>query len=104
MPPGPSTPFPFPRKTLPFPNPLLVLKPASGAYTHFEHGDALAFNAQAREFSRLNAWWLADAALLAYWPEDEVDRRCKAASFTTVKPFDRHGTQGFIASKHDVMI
>jgi hypothetical protein len=74
-----------------------VLKPANDSYEHFEHGTDLPFDAAASSFSRLNAWWLADAALLAYWPAAEVDRRFKKVEFTTIAPIDRDGTQCFVA-------
>ena len=40
------------------------------SYRHFEHAPAHPFDAAARSMTRLNAWWLAEAALLSYWPAD----------------------------------
>jgi len=90
--------FPFPIKKLPPPTLASVVKPAHDTYTHFEHGMALPFDAASASFSRLNAWWLADAALLAYWEKDDVKTRCEGAGFTTVEPLVGDDTQCFVAS------
>jgi triacylglycerol lipase len=94
----------FPKKPLPPPTLERVLKPANDSYDHFEHGAELPFDAGATSFSRLNAWWLADAALLAYWPAAEVERRFQNAGFTKVQPFGRKNTQCFVASNDAVAI
>jgi triacylglycerol lipase len=52
---------------------LLVSPQSDTEYVHFEDSLNHEFNREANEFSRVNAWWLADAALLAYW--DEVPAR-----------------------------
>jgi triacylglycerol lipase len=39
-------------------------------YRHFENAAQHPFEAAAQTMTRLNAWWLAEAALLAYWPTD----------------------------------
>jgi hypothetical protein len=36
-------------------------------YVHFEKSDEHPFQANPTGFPRVNAWWLADAALLSYW-------------------------------------
>ena len=96
--------FPFPTKALPPPTLGRLFKPADDQYTHFEHGMQLPFNAASASFSRLNAWWLADAALLAYWSAGDVEERCKLAGFTKVEPLAGNGTQGFVASNHEFAI
>ena len=98
-----DSPFPFPKKDLPPPTLGRVLKPALDDYVHFEHGDELPFAWNQTTFSRLNAWWLADAALLAYWPPDEAKRRCEGVGFTRVEPLedDAVGTQGFVAIRDE---
>src|SRR5262245_16536895 len=94
--------FPFPPKELPPPTFGRVFKPAHDQYTHFEHGISLQFDATSTSFSSLNAWWLADAALLAYWSPGDVEERCKRVGFSKVEPLDRKGTQGFVASTRNL--
>jgi triacylglycerol lipase len=38
-------------------------------YTPFEHAADYPFSPDATEWSRVNAWWLAESAWLAYWPD-----------------------------------
>ena len=43
------------------------------AYRHFENASANPFQPNPRDFPRVNAWWLGEAALLAYWhPIDAI--------------------------------
>jgi triacylglycerol lipase len=57
-------------KSLPAPSADLVFFPEHDAdYVHFENASNHPFDRGARGLSRVNAWWLADAALLAYWDE-----------------------------------
>ena len=45
-----------------------VLHPEQdGTYVHFENATAHPFEANPGSLSRVNAWWLAEAALLSYW-------------------------------------
>src|SRR5262245_15943793 len=61
-------------KALPPVSATLLLHPERDRdYVHFEDAQHHAFDRTAKEFSRVNAWWLADAALLAYW--DEIPAR-----------------------------
>jgi hypothetical protein len=56
------------RKPIPPPSLELLLFPATDTeYVHFENAASLPFDDGARYFSPVNAWWMADAALLAYW-------------------------------------
>ena len=53
----------------------LVFHPETDAgYRHFDGHEAVAFDAGAATVTRANAWWLAEAALLAYWDPDEARR------------------------------
>ena len=57
-------------KPIPSPSTELLLFPESDKeYIHFEDAQSHPFDHGAQGFSRVNAWWLADAALLAYWDE-----------------------------------
>ena len=49
------------------------------SYIHFENGSAHPYEPPAPALTRRNAWWLADAALLAYWDSDVALPRFKAA-------------------------
>jgi triacylglycerol lipase len=62
---------PRPRRDIAF-----VLHPERDTdYVHFENAAAHPFEAHVSSLGRKNAWWLADAALLAYWdPEQAVAR------------------------------
>ena len=64
------------RKPRPAPDPKFVFDPASdAAYVHFDGHQHAPFDAAATSMTRANAWWLAEAALLAYWtPADAVPR------------------------------
>lgn len=56
-------------KPQPKPSLSFTLHPERDAgYRHFENAAQHPFDAAARGMTRLNAWWLAESALLAYWP------------------------------------
>ena len=56
------------RKPIPPPSLEFLLFPAKDtAYVHFEDAQSNPFDDTAGSFSPVNAWWLAEAALLAYW-------------------------------------
>jgi triacylglycerol lipase len=52
----------------------LVLHPAHDTtYVHFEHAATHPFQPDPKLFPRVNAWWLAESALLSYWsPQDAI--------------------------------
>jgi hypothetical protein len=54
----------------------IVTRPELNRSKHVNFENALSpenrFDPGARGFSRKNAWWLAEAALLAYWPDDKA--------------------------------
>jgi hypothetical protein len=47
----------------------LLFPQTDAEYIHFEDARDHPFDRAAQGFSRVNAWWLADAALLSYWDE-----------------------------------
>jgi hypothetical protein len=54
-------------------SPDLVFHPESdAAYVHFENAAANAFVANPPDFPLVNVWWMADSALLSYWPPDQA--------------------------------
>ena len=79
----------------------LVLHPAHDAtFTHFENAAANPFQANPADFPRVNAWWLAEAALLTYWkPADAIpifQRAGFQAEFLTAE-----STDCYVASQKD---
>jgi triacylglycerol lipase len=51
----------------------LVFHPQrDAAYAHLEHAAANPFQPDPAAFPRVNAWWLADCALLSYWAEEQA--------------------------------
>ena len=61
-----------------------VLHPAAdAAYVHFDGSDAHPFEPAATGVSRVNAWWLAEAALLSYWPLAIANARFRSAGLET---------------------
>jgi triacylglycerol lipase len=66
----------------------LVFHPQRDAsYVHFLDAGSHPFDATATRMSRCNAWWLAEAALLSYWPPDEVRARYARIGFESVPVF-----------------
>jgi triacylglycerol lipase len=60
-------------KPLPPPSSELLFFPEHDVdYVHFEDAREHPFDRDAREYSSVNAWWLADAALLSYWDQDRA--------------------------------
>jgi triacylglycerol lipase len=67
-------------KSLPPPSAELLLFPEHDTqYVHFEDAEHNPFDHRALDFSRVNAWWLAEAALLAYWDEAPARRIWRSA-------------------------
>jgi hypothetical protein len=50
-------------------------------YVHFDGAGDHAFDPTPGPIGRRNAWWLAEAALLTYWKEDDVKTRYAGAGF-----------------------
>ena len=88
----------------PTPDITLVFHPQQDAsYVHFLDGDAHPFDPAKGRLGRRNAWWLADAALLSYWPPDEVRERYGRAGFD-VEPLFGGTTQCYLAWNDQAVI
>jgi len=74
------------------------LSPPYKDYEYFQNRKAVPFEYNASSFSRINAWWLAEASTLVYADEAYVKRQFGAAGFKRTLFFNRSGTQCFIAS------
>jgi len=92
--------MPLHKKALPPPSFKLVLAPASDPdYKHFEDASDAPFDAAASTFSRVNAWWLADASLLTYWHEADAKARFRSPAGLDSRLIENHqkDTQCYIA-------
>ena len=97
----------FAKRNAPKPSLRLVTHPESDAeYVHFQPSmadgsvrravDVTPFDAAAAVFSPVNAWWLAESALLSYWTPDVVTSRLNQQAGLQGEFFDRRGTQAFV--------
>jgi hypothetical protein len=81
----------------PAPDLRYLLHPeADSSYVHFRHAAEHPFIADAAGMGRRNAWWLADAALLAYWDPPEARERFGRAGMEA-DALDADGLQGYLA-------
>lgn len=72
-------------------------------YVHFAHGALHPFQPDPDGFPRVNAWWLADAALLTYWDEVRAKNIFVQAGFEV--EFVRAGsTDCYVAWRDNVVI
>ncbi|HEX5706810.1 MAG TPA: hypothetical protein VFX96_05925 [Pyrinomonadaceae bacterium] len=83
---------------------LGTLPPPYPDHPYFVAAEHHPFKPRAEGFEMVNAWWLAEAATLAYSDAELVERRCRQAGFTQVAHFDRGGTQCFVASNEEFVI
>ena len=88
--------MPLPPRELPPPRIGMALSPAKYPYDHFLNAELAPFEAKAEGFSRTNAWWLAEASLLAYWPKADVKARVKKA-FGQAQDFSAENVEGYVA-------
>jgi triacylglycerol lipase len=66
-------------------------------YRHFAEAERHPFDTAAVTLGRRNAWWLADAALLAYWDEAHARPRFAGAGLEAAA-FNQDGVDGYLAS------
>ena len=82
----------------PTPDLQFVFHPeADGGYRHFDGHDTVPFDPAAATMTRANAWWLAEAALLAYWDPDPARQRFAAAGLDAAI-VEGGDTQAYVAS------
>ena len=90
--------MPFTKKALPRPSLQLVLSPESDPdYVHFEDAREAPFDSMAKTFSRVNAWWMADSALLSYWGREAAEQRFRDRAGLQSAFVERRGTQAYVA-------
>src|SRR5689334_25192453 len=82
-----------------------VLHPEhDSAYQHFQNTAANPFEPHGPGVTQRNAWWLADAALLAYWGESEAVRRFKTAGLTSELVTAEGGLQVYVSVADEFVI
>ena len=88
----------------PMPDLRFVLRPASDAsYRHFEGHASVPFDAGAGQVTRAHAWWLGEAALLAYWDPGEAIPRFADAGLTA-ELIEGGETQLYVAFSADAVL
>jgi len=91
----------FEKKPLPRPLLSLVLHPEGDPdYRHFEDALTVPFEITPTAFSRVTAWWLADAALLSYWKPEIARKIFKDQAGLESAPVQRLDTQAYVAWNH----
>ena len=74
-----------------------VLHPADdAAYVHYEGSAENPFEPGGAGVARVNAWWLAEAALLSYWPPDIAIARFRSAGMETAF-IEQRGVQCYVS-------
>jgi len=95
-------------KLKPIPSPIKVDKiiPPIIDYEYFEDHKACPFLYTSHKFQMVNAWWLADSAMLAYSNENFARPRFEKAGLTRVEFFDGKKTdsQCYVASNENFVI
>jgi triacylglycerol lipase len=89
------------------PIPLITWRNMAPPFTdhpYFQHGGAFPFESRTEHFSRVNAWWLSEAALLAYAPEQFAGPRFEAAGFGELRFFSGPSTQCYVAAARDTAV
>jgi hypothetical protein len=83
---------------------LADMAPPYLEYAYFEGHDLLPFQADAQSFNLANAWWLAEAAVLAYADEAFAAEGFRKAGFDEITFFDKRSTQCFVASNREFAV
>jgi hypothetical protein len=79
------------------PGTLENILPVNRNHIYFENSQDHPFKHEANEFEMVNAWWLAEAAWLAYHDSDFVKTRFESAGLPEVYSFCKGSTQCFVA-------
>jgi len=90
------------KKPIPPPTAQNVLPPNLDR-EYFEDAVDNPFRPQASAFEPVNAWWLAEAALLAYADEGFARRQFGRAGLGEVQLFSGAGSQCYLAARGDVV-
>jgi hypothetical protein len=93
------------QKTIPEPTPK-VLVPPNYDHRYFQECEAHPFRHSASKFEWVNAWWLAEAALLAY-ANPEFTASCFSGAGLELagqQPFSGKSTQCYVAHNSKFVI
>jgi hypothetical protein len=80
------------------------LVPPYHDYKYFADAAENPFRPAARGFEMINAWWLAEAATLAFHLSDKVEAEFRAAGFSFFEAIERDGTECFIAANDEFVV
>lgn len=89
------------------PIPLITwsnMAPPFKEHVYFQHREHFPFELDADRFSPVNAWWLSEAALLAYAEEDFAAPLFESAGFDDLCFFSGHSTQCYVAANRKMAI
>jgi triacylglycerol lipase len=73
------------------------------AYKHYENASANPFQPNPQDFPRVNAWWLAEAALLTYWNAADAIPIFEAAGFQC-QFITAEGTDCYVATQGSFVV
>jgi triacylglycerol lipase len=73
-------------------------------YRYFEGHQAYPFHHRATRFNMVNAWWLIEAATLAYAEAEFVSKVLRPTGLTEVRPFSGTSTQCYVAHNDDLVM
>jgi hypothetical protein len=73
-------------------------------YPYFSGADSYSFRPHAEKFDPVNAWWLIEAATLAYADEVFVRQEFNKVGLSKVAPFSGGSTQCYVASNDDFVL
>ncbi|MGY5449973.1 lipase family protein [Agarivorans sp. MS3-6] len=90
-------------KPIPDPKSYDIVPPDMG-YVYFDAAETHPFEPTNTVFSKVNAWWLADCALLAYTHPGFARMAYKLAGFEQFRFFQGTGTECMAAANEDVLI
>jgi triacylglycerol lipase len=91
----------------PKPIPLITwrnMAPPFTTHAYFQHGEDFPFAGRTGEFSLVNAWWLSEASLLAYAPEEFARPLFEKAGFDDVWFFSGYSTQCYVVATRELAI
>ena len=76
---------------------LETTAPPNREHEYFERCAEHPFLPSAEKFALVNAWWMAEAALLAYADPSFVERQLRGAGLREFRHFDGESTQCYVA-------
>lgn len=81
-----------------------TITPPYPRYSYFQDCEFLPFQYEAKDFNLVNAWWLIEAAILAYSEEVFIREKLLAAGLPEMKFFCGFSTQCYVANNDHFVI